>query len=37
MLKQEKTESVHLATTSKDKNKKMTKDKKAASGPAQKK
>ena len=36
-LKQEKTESAHLASTSKDKNKKRTKDKEAASDPAQKK
>ena len=36
-LKQEKTESAHLASTSKDKNKKRKKDKEAASGPAQKK
>ena len=36
-LKQEKTESAHLASTSKDKNKKRKNDKEAASGPAQKK
>ena len=37
MLKQEKTESTHLASTFKDKNKKRNKAKEAASGPAQKK
>ena len=36
-LKQEKTKSVHLASTSKDTNMKRKKDKVAASGPAQKK
>ena len=36
-LKQEKIESAHFASTSKDKNKKRKKDKEAASGPAQKK
>ena len=36
-LKQEKTESAHFASTSKDKNKKRTKDKEVASGPVQKK
>ena len=36
-LKQEKTESAHLASTSKDKNKKRNKDKEIASGPTQKK
>ena len=36
-LNQEKTENSHLASTSKDKNKKMNKDKEVASGPAQKK
>ena len=36
-LKQEKTESAHSASTYKDKNKKRNKDKKATSGPAQKK
>ena len=36
-LKQEKTESAHLESTYKDKNKKRTQDKEAASGPARKK
>ena len=36
-LNQEKTKNAHLASTSKDKNKKINKDKEAASGPAQKK
>ena len=36
-MKQEKIQSAHLASTSKDKNKKRTKDKEAASGLAQKK
>ena len=36
-LKQEKTESTHLESTSKDTNKKRNKDKEVASGPAQKK
>ena len=36
-LKQEKTESAHLASTSKDKNKKRNKDKEVSSGPTQKK
>ena len=36
-LKQEKIESTHLASTSKDKNKKRNKDKEVASGPVQKK
>ncbi|XP_024021308.1 uncharacterized protein LOC112091550 [Morus notabilis] len=35
-LQQEKIESAHLASTSKDKNKKRKKDKEAAGGPAQK-
>ena len=37
MVKQEKTESAHLATTSKDKNKKRKKDKEAVGAPSQKK
>ena len=37
ILKQENTVSAHLASTSKDKNKKRNKDKEAASGPIQKK
>ena len=36
-LKQEKTKSVHLASTSKDTNMKRKKDNEATSGPAQKK
>ena len=36
-LKQEKIESAHLESTSKNKNKKMNKDKKVTSGPTQKK
>ena len=36
-LKKEKSECAHLESTSKDKNKKMTKDKEVASDPAQKK
>ena len=36
-LKQENTESVHLASTFMDKNKKRNKDKEVASGPTQKK